>query len=91
MPTNCNETTWERYQREHEEYLAMLAKFSPKDIFALQHQLHNALALLEESVRLLTACERHSNELFQDTGDREYMLASDAARDFLERVEKEVK
>lgn len=44
MPTNHDETLHERYAREHEAELAMLAKMTPEEIHGLCLQLHNALA-----------------------------------------------
>ena len=88
MPTYGNETTWERYQREHEEYLAMLAKFSPKDIFALQHQLHNALALLGESVALIK--DARAALLDGQIEDAVGVLCSDICTELVDRVEKEL-
>lgn len=89
MPTNCNETTWERYQREHEEYLAMLAKFSPKDIFALQHQLHNALALLEQARKILA--DSRERAFYEDMPSVNGILFGDICSRWFEHVNEELK
>ena len=44
MPTNHDETPHERYVREHETELAMLAKMKPEQIHEMSLELHNALA-----------------------------------------------
>lgn len=46
MPTNFDETTHERYAREHAAYLAGLAKMTPEQIADLDLARHNAEALL---------------------------------------------
>lgn len=44
MPTNNEETLLERYQREHMRRLDSLSTMSPRQIYDLELQLHNALA-----------------------------------------------
>lgn len=51
MPTYGDETLHERYQREHADHLARLAKMTPEQIAEMAMSLHNALA---EADRLRT-------------------------------------
>lgn len=44
MATHNDETLHERYAREHETELAIMAKMKPEDIYALSLELHNANA-----------------------------------------------
>lgn len=56
MPTNHDESPLQRQERDHQSYLAMLAKMTPEQIAGLELQLHNALA---ECERLREAMEGH--------------------------------
>lgn len=51
MPTNCDETLAERFQRDHEVYLGILARMNPQEIFDLELKHHNALARIEHLER----------------------------------------
>lgn len=51
MPTNCDETLIERYQRDHEVYLGILARITPQEIFDLELKHHNALARITQLER----------------------------------------
>lgn len=48
MPTNCDETVAERYERDHEVYLNILARMTPQEIFDLECRHHNALAKIDQ-------------------------------------------
>lgn len=53
----------------------------------LSEEQYAAYKQLLVAVEALKVCEGHSNELFQETGEEEYMLASDHARDVLSKLE----
>lgn len=52
MPTYGDETLHERYQREHADNLARLAKMTPEQIAEMELSFHNQIAELQTQLRL---------------------------------------